>query len=157
MAQSLGIAKENIFVPEAGSTVIVQRGALKPGPNVQAGNIYVDGYATGDMDSLVLKDRQHLAEDGFIIVILNLLALAPGNEDGFFSGIDVITRGFHSTDGFVQEVRDVIKSALSQFDFDKCDDIAVIKTIIRKALRKYIFNKYKQNPMIMPIVLDNNA
>ncbi|MDR3263020.1 MAG: ribonuclease J [Clostridiales bacterium] len=155
MAQSLGIDKENIFVPEAGSTVIIQRSCIKQGPNVQAGNIYVDGYATGDMDSLVLKDRQHLAEDGFILVILNLLYLKPGNNDEFFAGLDVITRGFHSTDGFAAEVRDVVRSALSQFDFDHCDDNAAIKTIIKRALKKYIFNKYKQNPMIMPIVLDS--
>ncbi|MDR3292671.1 MAG: ribonuclease J [Clostridiales bacterium] len=155
MAQSLGIPKENIFVPESGSTVIIQRNEMKAGPSVQAGNIYVDGYVTGDMDSLVLKDRQHLAEDGFIIIILNLLTLSPGSEEDFFANVDVITRGFHTFDGFAAEMRDVIKNAFYGFDFDKCDDIAVIKTIIKKTLRKYIFNKYKQNPMIMPIVMDS--
>ncbi|MDR2090843.1 MAG: ribonuclease J [Clostridiales bacterium] len=155
MAQSLGIAKENIFVPEAGSTAVVQRNGIKAGSNVQAGNIYVDGYVTGDMDSLVLKDRQHLAEDGFIIVILNLLAMTPGNEDNFYSNVDVITRGFHSSDGFTPEVREIVKGTLAQFDFDKCDDTAVIKALVRKSLKKHIFNKYKQNPMIMPIVLDS--
>jgi ribonuclease J len=155
MAQALGIAKENIFVPEAGSTVIVQRGGIKAGSNVQAGNIFVDGYVTGDMDSLVLKDRQHLAEDGFIIVILNLLTMTPGNEENFYSNVDVITRGFHSNEGFTPEVREIVKNALAQFDFDKCDDTAVIKALVRKSLRKHIFNKYKQNPMIMPIVLDS--
>ncbi|MDR2047256.1 MAG: ribonuclease J [Clostridiales bacterium] len=156
MAQALGMSKENIFVPEAGSTAIVQRNGIKAGPKVQAGNIYVDGYATGDMDSLVLKDRQHLAEDGFILVILNLLALTPGNEESFYSNVDVITRGFHSTDGFTPEIREIVKNALAQFDFDKCDDPAVIKAIVKKTLRKHIFNKYKQNPMIMPIVLDSS-
>jgi ribonuclease J len=155
MAEALGIPKQNIFVPEAGSTVIVQKGAVKAGPNVQAGNIYVDGYATGDMDSSVLKDRQLLAEDGFLIVILNMLLARPDAE-AFFSGIDIITRGFHATDGFTAEMREVIKGALNQFDFEKCDDAAVIKALVKKALRKYIFNKYKQNPMIMPIILEVN-
>ncbi|MDR1939786.1 MAG: hypothetical protein LBQ40_03210 [Clostridiales bacterium] len=53
-------------------------------------------------------------------------------------------------------MRDVIRNAFGQFDFEKCDDNAVIKTVVKKSLRKYIFNKYKQNPMIMPIILDIN-
>ena len=154
LAESLGLSKENIFVPEAGSTFVVQKNAIKAGPNVQAGNIYVDGYATGDMDSLILKDRQHLAEDGFVIVILNLLAVKP---DSVFDNTEIITKGFHSSENFTAEVRDVLRSAFSDFIFEKCDDPAIIKTLIKKTLRKHVFNKYRQNPMIMPVVIDING
>jgi ribonuclease J len=155
MAEALGIEKNNIFVPEPGSTVIVQRNSIKAGSPVHAGSIFVDGHTTGDLDSAVLRDRQLLAGDGFIIVILNLLAVDPKNEEVMFDNAEIIARGFQSSEGFAAEIKGVMKNSLNHFDFKKCDDNAVIKAIIKKAIRRHVFNRYKQNPMILPIVLDD--
>ena len=152
-AKIMGIPKENIFKLENGKVLEIDKRSGEYTGNVPAGIILVDGLGVGDVGNVVLRDRQHLSQDGLIVVVLTM----DGSTGEVIAGPDVISRGFV----YVREsenVMDDIKQVVRQ-EVHKCEEVGIrdwstIKNSVRENLRDYIFAKTKRNPMIIPIVME---
>lgn len=150
LAQSMGINEANIFIPNIGNVIGVQRGKMVQMSNVQAGNNFIDGVALGENAEGILRDRKALSDSGFIIVLLTI----NFKSGEIISGPDIILRGLHLGDNFPEQAKEVVTNAIAKIDFSTVDDFYDLKTIIRKAIRKHIMNAYKQYPMILPIIIE---
>ena len=120
---------------------------------VQAGKVLVDGTGVGDVGSIVLRDRKHLAQDGMLVVIVNLSA-----EDGsLISGPDIITRGFiyvKESESLMNELKDIVLESLQDCANDHITDWATLKSTIKSDLSNYLYKKTKRNPMILPVIME---
>ena len=120
---------------------------------VQSGKILVDGLGVGDVGNIVLRDRQHLSQDGLIIVVLTM----NGGSGEVIAGPDVISRGFvyvRESENVMDEIKAVVRHEVHKCEEQGIRDWATIKNSIRENLREYIFSKTKRNPMIIPIVME---
>ena len=146
----MGIPEYNTFIPDVGNTVNVYKNKMVKGNNVPAGNNFIDGVALGENAETILRDRKALSDNGFIVILLTV-RLKSGE---ILAGPDIILRGWHLGDTFHDEAKEVVLNALKQVDFENVEDIYELKTIIRKAIRKFIDKNYKQLPMILPIIIE---
>ena len=152
-AKSIGIPKENIFMLENGLTLEMSQNEARYGENVPAGRVLVDGLGVGDVGSVVLRDRQHLSQDGLIIVVLTL----DSSNGEVVAGPDVITRGFiyvKESENIMEEIKAEVRQEVRECEVRGIKDWTTIKNIVRDNLRDYIFYKTKRNPMIIPIVME---
>ncbi|MBW4828852.1 MAG: ribonuclease J [Clostridiaceae bacterium] len=153
LAEDLGMPKENIFVGQNGSIIEFTRNSCSFGPRVSAGNILVDGLGIGDVGNIVLRDRKHLSEDGLIVVVVTI-----SKEDGkVMAGPDIISRGFvyvRESEDLMGEARDVVREVLRECEKNHITDWATLKSSIRDALRGFLYEKIKRNPMILPIIME---
>ena len=118
-----------------------------------AGRVFVDGYGVGDVGSVVLRDRKHLAEDGMIVVVVSM----SGEDGSVVSGPDIITRGFvyvKESEGLMEELRHVAVKALEDCQRDRYNDWASIKSEIKNAISNFLYKKTKRNPMILPVIME---
>ena len=149
IAQSMGIPKENILLPELGWSVEVAKDGLKKLENVKAGNSYVDGDAVGDLEP-VIKDRRQLSADGFIIVLLNLSV-----EDGNTSTPEIITRGMAAlSEEDLAEMKKQVLAAVKNIKYINRDNRDAVKSAIRRTVRRMIYTNSQSSPMIVPIVVE---
>lgn len=153
LAKQVGIPEENTIIPEIGKTIEIDARSIKVGQSVPAGKILVDGYGVGDVGSVVLRDRKHLAQDGLIVVVV-----AIDTEGGYIlSGPDVVSRGFV----YVKEAEtlmDSVRMAAAQ-SVERCLDSGAydynsIKSALRDDLTKLLYSQTKRKPMILPIIMD---
>lgn len=153
ISHTLGTPRENIFILENGQTLEFTKSTANIGPNVQSGNILVDGLGVGDVGNIVLRDRKHLSEDGLIVVVVTM-----SKQDGaVIAGPDIISRGFvyvRESEDLMEEARKVVKKVLNECEKKKITDWTTLKSNIREALRDYIYAKIKRNPMILPIIME---
>lgn len=153
LSEALGTPRENIFILENGQTLEFTQDSANLGPIVQAGNILVDGLGVGDVGNIVLRDRKHLSEDGLIVVVVTI-----SKQEGIVvSGPDIVSRGFvyvRESEDLMEEARSVVRDALKQCEEKKITDWATLKSNIRDALRTYLYEKIKRNPMILPIIME---
>ena len=153
LAQSLGMNPRNIFIGELGSVFELTRKNCKLGTPVTAGKVYVDGSGVGDVGAVVLRDRKHLAEDGMIVVCVNLSA-----EDGsIITGPDIITRGFiyvKESEALMEELQEVAMEAIDRCRRRRNRDWATIKAAIKNDLSGYLYKTTKRNPMILPVITE---
>ncbi len=153
LAEELGMPKENIFVAHNGSVIEFTKNTGKFAPSVQSGNILVDGLGIGDVGNIVLRDRKHLSEDGLIVVVVTI-----SKQDGsVIAGPDIISRGFvyvRESEDLMEESRKVAKDVLRECEKNNITDWATLKSSIRDALRGFIYEKIKRNPMILPIIME---
>lgn len=153
LASKLGLPKENIFVARNGSVIEFSDEGAAFAQSVQAGNILVDGLGVGDVGNIVLRDRRHLSEDGLIVVVVTI-----SRQDGkLMSGPDIISRGFvyvRESEDLMGEARNVVKEVLKECERKQITDWSTLKTSIRDALRNYLYEKIKRNPMILPIIME---
>ena len=153
LAMQMGIPEENIFLLNLGQVVTTDSTQMKITEQVQAGQVLVDGLGVGDVGSVVLRDRKHLAEDGLIMVVATM-----NRETGaVVAGPDVITRGFV----YVKESEELIDNAkqVAVKSFKKCADRNIrewgnIKSTVRYDLSDYIYQKTKRSPMILPVIME---
>ncbi len=153
LAQSLGIEKENIFILRSGDVLELDETSAKVSGQVQTGAILVDGLGVGDVGNIVLRDRQHLAQDGIVIVVLTLEKFS----NQVLSGPDIVSRGFvyvRESEDMMEEARRVVEEALENCADKHVTDWGKIKTTIRDELNSYIWKKTKRNPMILPIIME---
>ncbi len=153
IGESLGTPRENIFILENGQTLEFTKDSANLGPIVPAGNILVDGLGVGDVGNIVLRDRKHLSEDGLIVVVVTI----SKQERKVISGPDIVSRGFvyvRESEDLMEEARSVVREALKQCEEKKIADWATLKSTIRDALRSYLYEKIKRNPMILPIIME---
>lgn len=152
-AKKLGIPNENIFMMVNGKTLELTSEIARFGATVPSGKIMVDGLGVGDVGSIVLRDRQHLSQDGLIIIVLTM----DSRTGDVISGPDVISRGFvyvRESENLMEEVKMVVKETITDCEEAGTTDWATMKGNLRDDLREYIFRKTKRNPMILPIIMD---
>ena len=153
LAQSMGMNPKNIFIGEIGTMFELSGKTCKVKGMVPAGKVFVDGTGVGDVGSVVLRDRKHLAEDGMIVVVVNLSA-----EDGsVITGPDIITRGFiyvKESEALMENLQEVAMEALDRCQRKHVRDWAAIKTAIKNDLSGYLYKTTKRNPMILPVITE---
>ncbi len=151
LAQSMGMNPKNIFIGEIGTVFELSGKTCKLKGTVPAGKVFVDGSGVGDVGSVVLRDRKHLAEDGMIVVVVNLSA-----EDGaVLTGPDIITRGFiyvKESEELMESLQEVAMEAIERCQRKHIRDWAAIKSAIKNDLSGYLYKTTKRNPMILPVI-----
>ena len=153
IAKELGIPKENIFILQSGDVLELSEESAAVTGKVPVGDILVDGLGVGDVGNIVLRDRQHLAEDGIIIVVLGL----DGASDELVSGPDIISRGFvyvRESDELMEEARIVVNEAVEGCLDRGITDWGKLKSSIKDSLSDYVWKKTKRRPMILPIIME---
>ncbi len=153
LAQELGIPKENTIVLSSGDMLeITEEKAILVG-KVQAQGIMVDGLGVGDVGNIVLRDRQHLSENGLIIIVLTL----EKYTNQLLAGPDIVSRGFvyvRESEYLIDEAKSIVYAALERCLDNNISDWAKIKTEIKDSLSDYLWKKMKRNPMILPIIME---
>ena len=153
LAQSMGMNPKNIFIGEIGTVFELSGKTCRIKPSVPAGKVFVDGSGVGDVGSVVLRDRKHLAEDEMIVVVVNLLA-----EDGsVITGPDIITRGFiyvKESEELMEQLQEVAMEAIERCQRKNVRDWAAIKSAIKSDLSGYLYKTTKRNPMILPVITE---
>ena len=151
LAQTMGMNPKNIFIGEIGSVFELTAKSCKLKGTVTAGKVFVDGTGVGDVGSVVLRDRKHLAEDGMIVVCVNLSA-----EDGsIITGPDIITRGFiyvKESEQLMEALQEVATEAIERCQRKNIRDWSAIKSTIKNDLSGYLYKSTKRNPMILPVI-----
>ena len=151
LAQTMGMNPKNIFIGEIGSVFELTAKSCKLKGTVTAGKVFVDGTGVGDVGSVVLRDRKHLAEDGMIVVCVNLNA-----EDGsIITGPDIITRGFiyvKESEQLMDALQGVATEAIERCQRKNIRDWSAIKSTIKNDLSGYLYKSTKRNPMILPVI-----
>ena len=153
LAESMGIPKENILLMSSGDVVEVFQDQCKVVDHVQAGAILVDGLGVGDVGNIVLRDRQNLAQNGIIIVVLTLEKFS----NQLLAGPDLVSRGFvyvRESEDLMEEARQVVQDAVQDCLERHVNDWGKIKNIIRDSLSDFLWKKMKRNPMILPIIME---
>ena len=153
LATQLGVSPKNIRIPEIGGVLEFTGKTCKANGTVTAGKVFVDGTGVGDVGAVVLRDRKHLAQDGMIVVCVNI-----SSQDGsIISGPDIITRGFiyvKESEELMDELRDVALEAIDRCYRKRVRDWATVKSAIKNDLSGYLFKTTKRNPMILPVITE---
>ena len=154
IAESLGIPKENIFLLQSGDVLSLDANGAEVVDKVHTGAILVDGLGVGDVGNIVLRDRQHLAEDGILIVVLTL----EKGTNQVLAGPDIVSRGFvyvRESEGLMEEARQILSEALENCLMQNRNaDWSRIKLVIRDTMNEFIWKRTKRRPMILPIIMD---
>ena len=152
-AQSMGIDKSNIIMMSNGRVLEIDENGAEFTGSVQSGRILVDGLGVGDVGNIVLRDRQHLSQDGLIVIVLTM----SSTTGEVVAGPDVISRGFvyvRESESLMDDVKSVVRHEIKKCEERGVRDWATIKSAVRENLRDYIFMKTKRNPMIIPIIME---
>ena len=152
-AQSMGIKKENIIMMQNGRILEINEEGAELTATVPNGRVLVDGLGVGDVGNIVLRDRQHLSQDGLIIIVLTL----DSGTGEVLAGPDVISRGFvyvRESENLMDEVKNVVRKEIKKCEENGVRDWSTIKSTVRENLRDYVFAKTKRNPMIIPILME---
>ena len=153
LAQEMGMDPRNIIISDIGRVIELTQRSAKLNGTVPAGKVFVDGYGVGDVGSVVLRDRKHLAEDGMIVVVTSM----SGENGAVVSGPDIITRGFvyvKESEELMEELRRVAVEALSRCERSHTTDWSAIKAEIKNDLSGFLYKKTKRNPMILPVIME---
>ena len=154
LARDLGIPKENIFILSSGDVLeLNEEEPAKVKEKVRTGAILVDGLGVGDVGNIVLRDRQHLAEDGIMIVVLTL----EKHSSRLLAGPDIVSRGFvyvRESEDLMDEARIVVEDAIDICLDKHITDWGKIKNIIKDSLGDFLWKRTKRNPMILPIIME---
>ncbi len=152
-ARKMGVDPTHIFIMTNGRVMEINPNEAKLTSSVPSGKILVDGLGVGDVGNIVLRDRQHLSQDGLIVIVMTMDS-ATGE---IVSGPDVVSRGFvyvRESENLMEEVKGVIKEEVRKCEEQNIRDWATIKSNLKDNLRDYIFTKTKRNPMILPIIME---
>ena len=153
LAQEMGVDRSNIVIPELGMVIEVSESGIRTQDHVQAGKVLIDGLGVGDVGSVVLRDRRHLAQDGLIVVV----AAISFETKEIISGPDIVSRGFV----YVKEAEELMDSlrGIALETIEKCfesniDEWNTIKGRIKDALTTHIYGITKRKPMILPVIME---
>ncbi|MBO5317159.1 MAG: ribonuclease J [Oscillospiraceae bacterium] len=153
LATQMGTLPKNVCISEIGNVIELTRKTLKVNGTVQAGKVFVDGTGVGDVGSVVLRDRKHLAQDGMIVVCVSI-----SSQDGLvITGPDIITRGFvyvKESEELMEELRCVAMEAIERCGRKRVRDWTAIKSAIKNDLSGYLYKTTKRNPMILPVIME---
>lgn len=152
-AQCMGIDKDNIIMMTNGRVLEINEDSAEFTNTVPNGRVLVDGLGVGDVGSIVLRDRQHLSQDGLIVIVLTM----DSSTGEVVAGPDVISRGFvyvRESENLMDDVKAVVRKEIKKCEERGIRDWSTIKSLTRDNLREYIFTKTKRNPMIIPVIME---
>lgn len=152
-ATKMGIDSENIFMMTNGRVLELSEDSAKLAGTVPSGRILVDGLGVGDVGNIVLRDRQHLSQDGLIVIVLTM----DSSTGEVVSGPDIISRGFvyvRESENLMDDVKRVVKDELVKCEQRNIKEWSNIKSALKDGLRDYLYQKTKRNPMILPIIME---
>ena len=153
LAQAMGMNPRNVHIGQIGTVFEFTGKTCKENGTVPAGKVFVDGTGVGDVGAVVLRDRKHLAQDGMLVVCVNLSA-----EDGsVITGPDIITRGFiyvKESEDLMEELQEVAMEAIERCQRKRSRDWSTIKSAIKNDLSGYLYKTTKRNPMILPVITE---
>jgi ribonuclease J len=154
LAESLGMSPKNIIIPQNGHIIELANGKSPvKSDTVQAGSVLVDGLGIGDVGNVVLRDRKHLAQDGLLVVVMTI----SKDEGTLLAMPELISRGFvyvKENDAIMEDVKKIIVNHLEKVRMKKSTEMATIKADLRNELRKFLYEKTKRSPMILPVVVE---
>ena len=153
LAQELGMPKENIFLSENGQILEFTREKGTVAGKVTAGMVMVDGLGVGDVGNIVLRDRRQLSQDGILIVVVTM----DKASNSVVSGPDIVSRGFvyvRESEALMDEAKARVEQALERCEDENVKEWAAIKSNVRDALGRYLFEKTRRRPMILPIIME---
>jgi ribonuclease J len=153
LAESLGTPRENIVLPEVGQIIQMNDEELSIAGVVPTGTILIDGLGIGDVGNAVLRDRKHLSQEGIIIVAMAF----DRTQSTLISGPDIISRGFvfvRENEDIIEQAREVVRGIIDSYEHIVGSDWPTIKNRIKDELRRFLNDKIKRNPMILPLIVD---
>ncbi len=153
LAETMGVPKENTIVLSSGDVLEIDENHASLVGKVQAQGIMVDGLGVGDVGNIVLRDRQHLSENGLIIIVLTL----EKYTNQLLAGPDIVSRGFvyvRESEYLMDEAKNIVYAALERCLDNHVSDWSKIKTEIKDSLSDYLWKKMKRNPMILPVIME---
>ena len=153
LAQELGMPKEHIFVADNGQILEFTRDRGTIAGKTTAGNVLVDGLGVGDVGNIVLRDRRQLSKDGILIVVVTM----DKQRGCVVSGPDIVSRGFvyvRESEQLMEEAKERVKQALERCETDSITEWATIKSNVRDVLGKYLYERTRRRPMILPIIME---
>ena len=153
LAESMGIAKKNIYVGDIGKHIEISKRGIKPLDDVPSGDIYVDGIGVGDVGNIVLNDRKHLSADGIIIIV----ATIDSQTGEVISGPDIVSRGFvyvRESEELINSARDLSCRVIEESYSSRYHDWNTVKTSLRDEISKMMYERTKRNPMVLPIIME---
>ena len=153
LAIATGIDPENIFILDIGDVLEFQGGVAHVGGKVTAGAILIDGLGVGDVGNIVLRDRKLLSQDGILVVVVTL-----SKQTGqILSGPDIISRGFvyvRESEELLEEANRVVTTTLQKLMTDNISDWSGLKTGVRDALSRFLYEQTRRRPMVLPIIME---
>ena len=147
------MASENIVIAENGSVIELTRNSVGINGKVTAGKVLVDGLGVGDVGNIVLRDRRQLSQDGIMIVVVTI----DKESCHVVAGPDIVSRGFvyvREAEDLMEEARDKVQAALERCEENGVSEWSVIKSNVRDALGRFLYEKTRRRPMILPIIMD---
>ncbi len=153
IAESLGMPKENILIAENGSIIEVKKTGISLNGKVPSGKVLVDGLGVGDVGNIVLRDRRQLSQDGIMIVVVTV----DKENCHIVSGPDIVSRGFvyvREAEGLMEDAQEKVRAALERCEEQKVSEWSVIKSTVRDTLGRFLFEKTRRRPMILPIIME---
>ena len=153
LAQKLGMQSKNIFTMETGQVLELTQNEAKIIGRVHTGSVFVDGLGVGDVGSVVLRDRKHLAEDGMLTIVVTL----ERESYSIIAGPDIITRGFiyvKESDELISEVKEIVRIELNNCLENKVIEWQVLKSNIKKSVERHLYEQTRRRPIILPIIME---
>lgn len=153
IAEMMGVQKDHIFIMHSGDVLAINQEKAEIVDKVQTGAILVDGLGVGDVGNIVLRDRQHLAEDGILIVVLTL----EKGTNQLLAGPDIVSRGFvyvRESEELMEEAKQLLQESLDKCLSNRNADWSRIKMVIRDTMNEFLWKRTKRKPMILPIIMD---
>jgi len=153
IAEAMGVNKENTFIMSTGDVLELDEESGAITGKVQAGPVFVDGLGVGDVGNIVLRDRQNLAENGIIIVVLTF----EKYTNNLLAGPDIVTRGFvyvRESESLIEETRTIVMDALEQCQSKNITDWSRIKATVKDSIADYLWKNLKRSPVILPIITE---
>lgn len=153
LARQMGIPEDNILIADNGNVIELTKNSLKTTETVQAGRVLVDGLGVGDVGSIVLRDRKHLADDGIIIIAVSI----DGVTREVVAGPDVVSRGFvyvKESERLMHDIDNLVCDILESCYIDGIKDWSTIKTRIKDRTARFVSAKTRRSPMILPIIME---
>lgn len=153
LAEIVGIPSENIFICDNGDSVEISGGKARYGTKIATGNVLIDGLGVGDVGNIVLRDRKLLSQDGILVVVVTL----SKNNGKVLSGPDIISRGFvyvRESEKLLEEANRIVTQTMEKCASEHVSEWASLKTSIRDALGRYLYDQTRRRPMILPIIME---
>ena len=152
LAQEMGMNPNHILISSIGKVMEFTPNSAKITGTVPTGQVFVDGYGVGDVGSVVLRDRKHLAQDGMIVIVTSM------THDGLvLSGPDIITRGFvyvKESESLMEELRQLAIRSLDEAERRYPGDFASIKSAMKEEISSFLYKRTKRSPMILPVIME---
>lgn len=153
LAIETGVDPDNIFIMDLGDVVEIENGAARVAAKVTAGMIMIDGLGVGDVGNIVLRDRKLLSQDGILVVVVTL----SKTSGAILSGPDIISRGFvyvRESEALLEEANKLVESTLTKMVSDNINEWSSLKTAVRDALGRFLYDQTRRRPMILPIIME---